>query len=209
VGLSLRVRPQVSEGGTVKMAIYQETSNIQPTSNASDIITNKRSIETNVLVDDGQIVVLGGLIEDRMTDGVEQVPGLGDIPVLGQFFKYRNRTGKKTNLMVFLKPTVLRSNDQTVNVTSDRYEYIRNVQGSSYSTDPFLLRHVAPTVLPSLQDGRPAGGALVDPRAAMPPAGTITNPPPLAPGPAPAIPTPLPAPPSSSVPQRESTPNTQ
>ncbi|MFC7516295.1 type II secretion system secretin GspD [Herbaspirillum sp. GCM10030257] len=206
VGLSLRVRPQVSEGGTVKMAIYQETSNIQPTSNASDIITNKRSIETNVLVDDGQIIVLGGLIEDRVTDGNEQVPVLGDIPVVGNLFKYRSRNGRKTNLMVFLKPTVLRSNEQSMSVTGDRYEYIRNVQGNSQSTDSLLLRDMTTPVAPPLQSGRPVGGSFVNvdpnaPAATTPPAGTVDNPPPLAPGPAPAIP-PVP---DAGMPQR--TPN--
>jgi general secretion pathway protein D len=206
VGLSLRVRPQVSEGGTVKMAIYQETSNIQPTSNASDIITNKRSIETNVLVDDGQIIVLGGLIEDRVTDGNEQVPVLGDLPVVGNLFKYRSRNGRKTNLMVFLKPTVLRSNEQSMSVTGDRYEYIRNVQGNSQSTDSLLLRDMTTPVAPPLQNGRPVGGDFVnvDPRtpaATTPPAGTVDNPPPLAPGPAPAVP----SVPDAGMPQR--TPN--
>ena len=87
VGLSLRVKPQVSEGGTVKMAIYQESSSVQPKGEAQDITTKKRSIDTNVLVDDGQIIVLGGLIEDSTTDGVEKVPGLGDIPVVGKLLK--------------------------------------------------------------------------------------------------------------------------
>src|SRR5690606_20202162 len=89
VGLSLRVRPQISEGGTVKMAIYQETSAVRQQAGAADLITTKRSIETNVLVDDGQIIVLGGLIDDSMEDSIEKVPGLGDIPVLGNLFKYQ------------------------------------------------------------------------------------------------------------------------
>lgn len=161
VGLSLRVRPQVSEGGTVKMAIYQETSNIQPTSNASDIITNKRSIETNVLVDDGQIIVLGGLIEDRVTDGVEKVPGLGDIPGVGNLFKYQTRKGTKTSLMVFLRPTVIRSNQQSVNVAGDRYDFIREVQVDSRGSS-VILPEVKTPVLPPMQDGRPVGGALLN-----------------------------------------------
>ncbi|HEY0847703.1 MAG TPA: type II secretion system secretin GspD [Noviherbaspirillum sp.] len=161
VGLSLRVRPQVSEGGTVKMAIYQETSNIQPTTNASDIITNKRSIETNVLVDDGQIIVLGGLIEDRVTDGVEKVPGLGDIPGVGNLFKYQTRKGTKTSLMVFLRPTVIRTNQQSVNVAGDRYDFIREVQHDSRGSS-VILPEVQTPVLPPLQDGRPVGGGLLN-----------------------------------------------
>lgn len=180
VGLSLRVRPQISEGGTVKMQIYQETSNLQPTTTASDIITNKRSIETNVLVDDGQIIVLGGLIEDRVTDGVEKVPGLGDIPVLGNLFKYQTRRGAKTNLMVFLRPTVIRTNEHSAAVVTDRYDFIRGLQ---YGVQPAsrILPGVKAPMLPPLQDGRPVGAPLLNipPREgvqAIPPA-TVPVPP--------------------------------
>jgi general secretion pathway protein D len=121
IGLSLRVRPQISEGGTVKMAIYQETSSIQQ-STTSGLITSKRSIETNVLVDDGQIIVLGGLIEDTVNDTVEKVPGLGDIPVLGYLFRYQSKRRGKTNLMVFLRPIVVRNDVQSVALASDRYD---------------------------------------------------------------------------------------
>lgn len=163
VGLSLRVRPQISEGGTVKMQIYQETSSIQPTTNASDIITNKRSIETNVLVDDGQIIVLGGLIEDTVNDGEESVPGLGRLPVVGNLFRYRNRKHTKTNLMVFLRPTVIRTNEQGVDVAGDRYELMRNVEKLAQPASTVLLPDIAAPVLPALQDGRPVGGAMVKP----------------------------------------------
>lgn len=167
VGLALRVRPQVSEGGTVKMAIYQEISAVLPrTAGTSDITTTKRSIETNVLVDDGQILVLGGLIEDRVEDGVEKVPALGDIPVLGNLFKYQSRKGTKTSLMVFLRPTVVRTNFQSVNVAGDRYEFIRNVQTESRGSS-VILPEVQTPVLPPLQDGRPVGGSMLN----LPPAG--------------------------------------
>ncbi|HEY4542241.1 MAG TPA: type II secretion system secretin GspD [Noviherbaspirillum sp.] len=163
VGLSLRVRPQVSEGGTVRMQIYQETSNLQPTSNAADIITNKRSIETNVLVDDGQIIVLGGLIEDRVTDTNEKVPGLGDIPILGNLFKYQSRSGTKTNLMVFLRPTVIRSSEQSVHVAGDRYDYIRNIQIANQPRDIPGLPKVEGMVLPPSENGRLTSPPLVLP----------------------------------------------
>lgn len=198
VGLSLRVRPQVSEGGTVKMAIYQETSSVQPSTNASDIITNKRSIETNVLVDDGQIIVLGGLIEDRTTDGEEKVPVLGDIPVLGNLFKYRNRSGNKTNLMVFLRPTVIRTAEQSVNVVNDRYDFIRGVQVGAQPQHVPILPDMNAPLLPPLQDGRPTAGPLLDVRPrtnggaqVAPPAGGQT---PAPAAPAPATPPPAPAP---------------
>lgn len=153
VGLSLRVRPQISEGGTVKMAIYQETSAVQQTT-ASGPITSKRSIETNVLVDDGQIIVLGGLIDDTMRDGVEKVPGLGDIPVLGHLFKYQTRTRAKRNLMVFLRPTVIRTAAHGSTVTVDRYDYIRNVGIASQARPSGLMPDMGPLLLPPMLNGR-------------------------------------------------------
>ncbi len=112
VGLTLRVRPQITEGGSVRLVIYQEVSRVDDTSNPAGIITNKRSLESSVTVDDGQIVVLGGLIEDRYTDGLDKVPLAGDLPVLGGLFRYDTRKRTKTNLMVFLKPTVVRERDR-------------------------------------------------------------------------------------------------
>ncbi|GAB3540837.1 type II secretion system secretin GspD [Noviherbaspirillum agri] len=200
VGLSLRVRPQVSEGGTVKMAIYQETSNVQPTTNASDIITNKRSIETNVLVDDGQIIVLGGLIEDRTTDGEEKVPLLGDIPVVGNLFKYRNRSGNKTNLMVFLRPTVIRTAEQSVNVVNDRYDYIRGIQMNARPEHVPMLPDMDSPLLPALQDGRPIEGPLL--LDARPTGGGVAQPipPVMVPTPTP-VPTPVPVVPPAPAPE--------
>ena len=180
VGLSLKVRPQISEGGTVKMAIYQETSAVQNTTNAAGIITSKRSIDTNVLVDDGQILVLGGLIEDTVNDGVEKVPGLGDVPVLGNLFKFQKRDRTKTNLMVFLRPTIIRSNDQSLSVSGDRYDYIRNVEQSVQPAKTVLLPDMAAPVLPQMENGKPSGGGLLRPIA------PATNlPPKVSPEPAP------------------------
>jgi general secretion pathway protein D len=129
VGTTLRVRPQVAEGGTVRMQIFQEVSSVQDATLAAGLITNKRAIESNVLVDDGQVVVLGGLIEERLEGGVSMVPGLGRIPILGNLFRYDNRKRVKTNLMVFLRPVVLRSADSSYNVTADRYDFIRQLRG--------------------------------------------------------------------------------
>ena len=160
IGLSLRVRPQISEGGTVKMAIYQETSNIQQ-STTSGLITSKRSIDTNVLVDDGQIIVLGGLIEDNVTDSVERVPGLGSIPIIGYLFRYQSRRRGKTNLMVFLRPTVVRTDEHSVAVASDRYDYIRGTQFAVQPEPNALLPRIETPSLPPLIDGKPVGGALL------------------------------------------------
>jgi general secretion pathway protein D len=187
VGLALRVRPQISEGGTIKLQIYQETSAVQDTSNAAGIITSKRSIESNVLVDDGQIIVLGGLIEDRLSDNDEKVPGLGDIPVVGNLFKYQNRRRTKTNLMVFLRPTVIRSTEQNSNVAADRYDFIRGVQSGAQPVPHFALPDGGPSV-PPLIEGRPTGAPMVNiappkPSEALPPGGVQPLPPATVPAP--------------------------
>jgi general secretion pathway protein D len=161
IGLSLRVRPTISQGGTVKMAIYQETSNIQQ-STASGLITSKRSIDTNVLVDDGQIIVLGGLIEDTVSDSVEKIPGLGDLPLLGYLFRYQSKRRTKTNLMVFLRPSILRNDEQSISLTSDRYDYIRSVQSSVRPYPSVLMPGTEAPQLPILEDGKPVGGVLLN-----------------------------------------------
>ena len=161
IGLTLRVRPQISEGGTVKMSIYQETSAIQDSSNPAGLITSKRSLDTNVLVNDGQIIVLGGLIDDNMQDVVEKVPVLGDIPILGGLFRYKKRSHVKTNLMVFLRPTIIRSNEQSVSLSGDRYDYIRNAEIAGQPERTFVLPNMDAAKLPPLQDGHMVGGPLV------------------------------------------------
>ncbi|MDZ4187004.1 MAG: type II secretion system secretin GspD [Hydrogenophaga sp.] len=127
VGLTLRVKPQISENGTIKMTIFQEVSSVQSTS-AAGPITNKRTIESTVLVDDGAIVVLGGLLQDDYQGTEDKVPGLADVPLFGNLFKSEKRSRKKTNLMVFLRPVVLRDARETSNLTLDRYELMRALQ---------------------------------------------------------------------------------
>jgi general secretion pathway protein D len=133
VGLTLKVKPQISENGTVKMSIYQEVSSVLASSvnSTTGLITNKRSIESNVLVQDGQIVVLGGLLQDEYSGNVDQVPGLGDIPIFGNLFKSQSRGRKKTNLMVFLRPVVVRDARQTESLAQDRYDLMRTIQQQS------------------------------------------------------------------------------
>ena len=134
IGLTLRVTPQVSEAGAVKLKIFQEVSNVtrdKALVQSADIITNKRSLESTVLVDDGQIVVLGGLIQDDQQASLDKVPLLGDIPWIGALFKYESRNRKRTNLMVFLRPVVLKDDRAAASLTSDRYQYIRNLQGDT------------------------------------------------------------------------------
>ncbi|MDP2679402.1 MAG: type II secretion system secretin GspD [Rhodoferax sp.] len=127
VGLTLKVKPQISENGTVKLAIYQEVSNVLASSvNAPNgPTTNKRTIESNVLVEDGAIVVLGGLLQDEYSGNEEKVPGLGDVPLFGNLFKSEARARKKTNLMVFLRPVVVRDAQASDRLSLDRYDLMR------------------------------------------------------------------------------------
>src|SRR6185369_4315484 len=131
VGLTLRVKPQISEGGTVRLQIYQEVSSVVDNTNPAGLITNKRAVESSVLVDDGQIVVIGGLIQDSVREGVEKVPVLGDLPGLGSLFTYKTNARSKTNLMVFLRPTVLRDAQRAYSVTSSRYDFILGEQNKA------------------------------------------------------------------------------
>lgn len=130
VGLTLRVKPQISENGTIKMTIFQEVSSVQESSvnSSGGLITNKRSIESTVLVDDGSVVVLGGLLQDSYAGNEDKVPGLGDVPIFGNLFKSEKRSRKKTNLMVFLRPVVLRDARETTSLSLDRYEQMRAIQ---------------------------------------------------------------------------------
>lgn len=149
VGLTLKVKPQVSEGGTVKMQIYQEVSSVDSATNTAGIITNKRAIESSVLVDDGQIIVIGGLVQDAVTGSVQKVPGLGDIPYLGALFRYDGRERVKTNLMVFLRPYVVRDGLPASNLLVDRYEYMRAMQaGAQPVNNHWLLPDMQAPQLP-------------------------------------------------------------
>ena len=149
VGLTLRVKPQISEGGTVRLQLYQEVSSVQDTTNPAGVITNKRAVESTVLVDDGQIIVIGGLIQDSVKETVEKVPLLGDIPFLGALFTYKTRSRGKTNLMVFLRPTVLRDAQRADALTAGRYDYILGEQaGSQMPSSPPLPDIEAPQLPP-------------------------------------------------------------
>ncbi|HMN19769.1 MAG TPA: type II secretion system secretin GspD [Ottowia sp.] len=153
VGLTLRVRPQISENGTVKMVIYQETSSVEPTSvnSPQGLITNKRAIESSVLVDDGAIIVLGGLMEDQFTESEDKVPGLGDIPVVGNLFKSRSRGITKSNLMVFLRPVVVRDAIATEQFSLDRYDLMRSAQQGNQPQPSSVLQINQAPVLPAVQ----------------------------------------------------------
>jgi general secretion pathway protein D len=127
VGLVLRVKPQIAEGGAVRINLYQEVSRVESQS-ASGPILQKRSLDSTVVVDDGGIAVLGGLMQDQLNDGSDKVPVAGDVPVIGQLFRYDVRSRVKTSLMIFLRPIVLRSADDGRALTSERYDYLRGQQ---------------------------------------------------------------------------------
>ncbi|WP_019451645.1 type II secretion system secretin GspD [Cupriavidus sp. BIS7] len=188
VGITLRVRPTISEGGLVKMQIYQESSTVVPGTLTlpQGPTTNVRSIETNVLVDDGQIIVLGGLIEDNYGDNVQKVPLLGDIPYIGSLFRYENKNRSKTNLLVFLRPYVMRTASATDRLTQDRYDYIRGQQQGFVSPNIVVRDQNTPVLPPADAPTTP----FVDPRYNGP-----------VPGPLPLEPGQPSAPSSQSVPQ--------
>jgi len=145
VGLTLRVKPQISETGTVKLNVYQEVSDVIKVNNedkVSDRAFSKRAIETNVLVEDGGIIVLGGLLSDNFNDERNQVPGLGDVPILGALFRNENRSRNKTNLMVFLRPVVLRDAEGTQAFSAGRYQEMIGLQQQAQPRPNPLLDNV-------------------------------------------------------------------
>jgi general secretion pathway protein D len=143
VGIKLKVKPQISESGTVKLSIAQEVSGVSDIEikGSQGPTTTVRSIATNVLVEDGQIIALGGLIRDDTSGKENKVPFLGDIPFLGNLFKYQKKTRDKVNLMVFLRPTIIRNADESKSVSLDRYDYLRTqyLRSSENEADAALL----------------------------------------------------------------------
>jgi general secretion pathway protein D len=157
VGLTLKVKPQISETGTVKLTIFQEVSSVDYSKIASvGLVTNKRSIESNVLVDDGSIIVLGGLLSDEYSGAASQVPLFGDIPVLGWLFKSESRSRTKKNLMVFLRPVVVRDAAASDALSNNRYQQMMGLQQAAQpGFNPFLGSGNSP-VLPPAPSTAPA-----------------------------------------------------
>jgi len=172
VGLTLKVRPQITAGGAIKMDVYQEVSSISSTSNAAGIITNKRSIQTTVLVNDGQTIVLGGLMQDNVTENNSKIPGLGDIPGLGLLFRSNARSAQKTDLMVFLRPIIVRTEDQGSALSQQRYDAMRGLQSQAQLPAQLGMPDLPGPVLPSLDDtpsaARAAASAAPQAAPAMP-----------------------------------------
>lgn len=172
VGIELEVRPQVNTSGAIKLFLRQQVSSIAgPVSqDNSDLILNKREIETTLTIDDGQIAVIGGLLDDNERRTIEKVPLLGDIPGLGALFRSKAKSRTKTNLIVFIRPTILRTPEDSRNVAEQRYGYLRVQQGlQDPSREPTIDQLVrdylgAEPPLPPA----PRAGSIEDPRIGVP-----------------------------------------
>ncbi|NOR52117.1 MAG: type II secretion system protein GspD, partial [Gammaproteobacteria bacterium] len=152
VGLTLKIKPQINEGNSIRMEITQEVSSVNLSSeSASDIITNKRSLKTTVMVDDGQMLVLGGLLDESMQETDRRVPGLGDIPVLGWLFSYKKSTKVKRDLTMFLHPRIIREGGHGTAIASRKYNLLRAQQFESDENQIGLLGGKAP-IVPELDD---------------------------------------------------------
>ncbi len=168
VGTILRITPQINEGNAVLLKVEQEQSSISAgAGGAVDLITNKRTISTNVLVEDGGIIVLGGLIEEALIETEQRVPILGKIPILGALFRSRKTELVKTNLMVFIRPTILRDGTQAAMQSNARYNYMRGLQldsGLRPGSVQMMPGEDRPTLPPIDSSGRAVGGTIIDAR---------------------------------------------
>jgi general secretion pathway protein D len=171
VGLKLNVRPQISEGGTVKLDIYQEVSSIDErasaSANSAGIVTNKRAIDTSILLDDGQIMVLGGLLQDGYSQSNDAVPWLGSLPGIGALFRNERRAITKTNLMVFLRPYIIRDSEAGRSITLNRYDFMRRAQGGLQPERSWAMPDMQAPQLPTAAQGVPAVLPVSGPRATI------------------------------------------
>ncbi len=179
VGIKLEVKPQINTGGAIKLFLHQEVSSVAgPVSNNnSDLIINKREIETMVTVDDGEILALGGLLDDNERKTIERIPLLSDIPGLGELFKSRSKSRTKTNLMVFIRPTILRSKEDAQKLTQQRYGYVRGMQlarnpDAEPGIDELVRDYMAATPPAPMQPG----DAVVEPGVAAPAPAQVIEP---------------------------------
>ena len=153
VGVKLVITPQINDGDSMMLTISQEISSIsQSSAGAVDLITNQRIIETTVIVDDGEILVLGGLMEDVLRESDQRVPVLGSIPIIGALFRSRKTDKVKTNLLVFIRPTILRDSAAAALTTNAKYNFIREIQQGNTETGVALMPKSSRPVLPPLDE---------------------------------------------------------
>ncbi len=174
VGISLKIKPQINEGNAVKLEIAQEVSNIDSASSASvnGPTTNKRALKTNVIVEDGQVLVLGGLMDDQVRETLQKVPGLGDLPLIGNLFRSRESNKEKRNLMIFLRPVILRDQHKANASTANKYEFIQEAQLKAQQRDDSLIKDELKPRLPNLDQVQTQGSFI----PATPPAPVATTP---------------------------------
>jgi general secretion pathway protein D len=154
VGTILKVTPHISEGDTVQLKIEQEDSSPgAKLADSADISTNKRSIKTTILIEDGGIIVLGGLMQDTVTESEDRVPGLGAIPIIGNLFKSRSGSRQKSNLLVFLRPNILRDQTQTEGVSAAKYNEIRQQERTLHKGKITLLPGEVQPSVPAYSPG--------------------------------------------------------
>jgi general secretion pathway protein D len=158
VGLTLRIKPQITEGGTIRMIISEEASTVLSNNAATGPTTSKRSLDSTVIVDDGAFLALGGLVEDSYSGSVDKVPVLGDIPFLGALFRYDTRKHSKTNLVIFLRPVILRSAEDANSLTGSRYDYVIGQQKTSTNAD-IIPRDASQPSLPAMNGTPPKQSA--------------------------------------------------
>ncbi|MGN7871986.1 type II secretion system secretin GspD [Roseateles sp. 22389] len=160
VGLRLKVRATVGENGTVRMKVYQENSSVVASANSATQgpTFDKSAVETSVTLEDGQVLVLGGLLKDEYVDGEDKVPGLGDIPLLGNLFKNQTRKRTKSNQMIFLRPVLLRTPESALALTMDRYDAIRAYQQESQPKASMVLPDTGAPILPEKPASAPVPG---------------------------------------------------
>ena len=154
VGTTLTIKPLITQDDVVKLKIFQEVSRVLDSELSSEfgtVSTTKRSIESTVLVEDEQFVVLGGLIQDQDAAGKNKVPILGDIPIMGNLFRYENKTRRKTNLFVFLRPVVIRSQNDANILTLDRYRVLKNISGKNTKGNSLILPELGEISVPDIR----------------------------------------------------------
>jgi general secretion pathway protein D len=175
VGLELKLTPQINQGDSIQLKIDATVSNLTGASIGGQPVTNTREIKTNVMAQDREIVVLGGLIDRNLIESEQRVPVLGSIPLLGNLFRYRSTQNTKSNLMVFIQPTILRDSESTSRYTDQKYKYLRELQLKNQGAVQLMPGEKRPVLdelqRPSLEQPRtiPDANTIAAPAKASPP----------------------------------------